>query len=127
MKNQNYFQGEHITTIRDGGVFQYAGGVATNATIIIYTIGANYEILLTQLWLSGHTHGDGDAYVSVWNATPALVYRLPTLLLHTNASFALGGNLIPPINITRNFTIRLTSTNVNVDARCDLIAYRYAL
>jgi hypothetical protein len=127
MKNQDYFYGEHVTTIRAGGTIQYGNNTAQNNTTILYTVAANYELLLSHAWITAYCWADAKAFLSVYNAVPAYVYTLVPLSLHSGTSLVGGGNIIPPIVLATGFSVRITSNHANLIADGSMIGYRYAV
>jgi len=125
MQNENYFDGYHISTVRPSGTKVNGNNVATNNTTIIYTVAANYELMLAEWWHCTLFGAVGIGDLGVYNVVPALVYYLNRQVSVINTSLNIAKNVIPTHLIDEGYSIRLTSNAVALDTYGGITGYTY--
>ncbi len=125
MRNSDYFYGDHITTIRNNGELQVGNNNTVNATVIVYTVAPNFELMLTDFYLTGLSNGNGICSLAVYDATPVLVYYLCEMHLSAINYGIICNSRIPPDILPTGYSIRLTSTVINLLTRAGIRGFRY--
>ena len=104
-------------------VFTYLavrGGAGT-----IYTVTANKTLYLTNVWLNMTSYGSsiGNVYITVYDATPALVNYIGIFQLGIEQNTSLSLPIKPPLVLPAGYSVRL-STNISwLYANAGIIGY----
>ena len=83
---------------------------ATNATVIVYTVPGAHTLFLTHTILDIYSTGISTAYLSIYNAVPALVIHIHLSRVQTNRELSLNNSYWPPIEIPAAYSVRVQSS-----------------
>lgn len=125
MLNEDYFEGLHVSSVRSGGELQSGVAIANNSTVIIYTVAANYELLLSRYFLTGYSASTVIGSLLIYNTVPALVHTIDKIYIIANNHQHAGGNIIPPLVLPTGYTIRVFSNLAGGWIEAGFLGYRY--
>ena len=103
------------------GVQVLASGPATDATVIIYTVPAGQRFYLCgwQMINWGTVYGDG-AFLYIYTAVPAIHRELARGINAVQIPLVICRDLVYPIEIAANYSVRLFSNAATCIANVDI-------